>query len=659
VIDGIDPATLTWTAPEDPGCVTPYYDVVMTGVASDWSGATCVEESITATTATDFTVPSPGETIFYLVRSRNGCGDHLGHDSDLNPRSGAACAVLPKVLGDPCTLDAQCQSGFCSDGVCCQSACGGLCEICNLAQLEGLCEPVPDGQDAGDDCPTEDPSTCGTTGTCDGNRACTLYDAGTICDPAVCNGGTIFPEETCDGAGACTNTPSVPCDPFACTEDPSDCVDEPPCCLDSCLDDGHCAPDYTCLPGGECLLRDGMGCLSNTECASGFCIDGVCCESACGGLCEACNVSGLAGSCEPVPSGLGPTPECPGERCIGAEIFPPEECNGHRGCTSSLAYELCHPYICTTGAPICGSDPFCCRTDCTWDGHCAPGYRCHSSGTCRKVDGDTCLEDTECYSNTCCWEDGALFGFCRDLSTDRLNCGSCFAECVQTHGSNNCSGGVCNPVCDLGWGDCDGNLWNGCEQTFSDPDHCGGCGQECPDPPHATAGCWYAPPLIEGECEIGSCVSGWADCDFLVSNGCEIGNGPTRNSTADAIWVGEKCGDEACGFLCPTSQWEHLATVQDQGSVWFQARARECSACAAGVGFRVTLTPPAGSNFDLYVEDEHGASLGSSENPGDQQEVVWDFNASPGSSYYYWVKVVWVSGPPCATFTLRFDGRNC
>jgi hypothetical protein len=46
----------------------------------------------------------------------------------------------------------------------------------------------------------------------------------------------------------------------------------------------------------------------NDECASGFCANGVCCDSACDGACESCNQPRTTGQCTPLPNpdaGLG------------------------------------------------------------------------------------------------------------------------------------------------------------------------------------------------------------------------------------------------------------------------------------------------------------------------------------------------------------------
>lgn len=65
-------------------------------------------------------------------------------------------------LGEACTDADGCASGFCIDGVCCDSACDATCMACNVADLEGTCTNAPI------DSPDPD---CGLA-TCDGIGAC-------------------------------------------------------------------------------------------------------------------------------------------------------------------------------------------------------------------------------------------------------------------------------------------------------------------------------------------------------------------------------------------------------------------------------------------------------------------------------------------------------
>ena len=48
-------------------------------------------------------------------------------------------------MGTVCTDDASCETGFCVDGVCCQTACDAACEQCSAA---GLCDVMPTDDDA-------------------------------------------------------------------------------------------------------------------------------------------------------------------------------------------------------------------------------------------------------------------------------------------------------------------------------------------------------------------------------------------------------------------------------------------------------------------------------------------------------------------------------
>lgn len=58
-----------------------------------------------------------------------------------------------------------------------------------------------------------------------------------------------------------------------------------------------CASGDACPPGAECVAPDG--------CASNFCVDGICCDTACEGACETC---APAGTCTPVSPET--QPEC-------------------------------------------------------------------------------------------------------------------------------------------------------------------------------------------------------------------------------------------------------------------------------------------------------------------------------------------------------------
>ena len=79
------------------------------------------------------------------------------------------------VKAPACAVDADCSSGHCVDGACCNSGCAGACEACNLAGLVGTCASIPGNPDPASDCvitcatlPPLDEGTCevipGTSG---------------------------------------------------------------------------------------------------------------------------------------------------------------------------------------------------------------------------------------------------------------------------------------------------------------------------------------------------------------------------------------------------------------------------------------------------------------------------------------------------------------
>lgn len=111
---------------------------------------------------------------------------------------------------------------------------------------------------------------------------------------------------------------------------------------------------------------------------------------------------------------------------------------------------------------------------------------------------------------------------CRDLQTDKFNCGACGVVCP---GTDDCEAGLCRPsTCPTGTSRCG----TACVNLQADPGHCGGCGEVC------------APDLL---CSGGRCVC----VDGRTSCG-----GVCVNTSLD----GRHCGacDNACapGFSCVT-----------------------------------------------------------------------------------------------------------
>src|SRR5262249_5729198 len=94
-----------------------------------------------------------------------------------------------------CTADKDCQTNFCTDGVCCNERCNGACKKCNQ---EGACVPTAAGTNDSK-CQDDGRESCNQDGTCDGAGRCRLYRANTVCDPQC--------GRTCDGKGTCRGQP--------------------------------------------------------------------------------------------------------------------------------------------------------------------------------------------------------------------------------------------------------------------------------------------------------------------------------------------------------------------------------------------------------------------------------------------------------------------
>ncbi len=111
--------------------------------------------------------------------------------------------------------------------------------------------------------------------------------------------------------------------------------------------------------------------------------------------------------------------------------------------------------------------------------------------------------------------------YCVDLMTDVSHCGACRWHCPLPNAENGCSGGKCYiKKCFVGWADCNGIAEDGCEIDLnSDDNNCGKCGRVC-SLPNANAIC--AGEDGDGICEVEWCKSGWLNENGLHEDGCEV-----------------------------------------------------------------------------------------------------------------------------------------
>jgi hypothetical protein len=131
---------------------------------------------------------------------------------------------------------------------------------------------------------------------------------------------------------------------------------------------GSC-PGQACDSSGSCKVKNGTACSSASACASGFCVDGVCCENACDGTCVSCNQSGRAGKCSAYSQGSDPETEC--TFGLGACRA---TCNGAGACDYPRAGTPCG-----TGCRSCDGNGMC--ADAPDASSCATGGAGGAGGT--------------------------------------------------------------------------------------------------------------------------------------------------------------------------------------------------------------------------------------------------------------------------------------
>lgn len=145
----------------------------------------------------------------------------------------------------------------------------------------------------------------------------------------------------------------------------------------------------------------GASCDSASQCESGSCVDGFCCNTACTGQCAACDSPGQEGRCvaiqgaprgdRPACAGSDPCAQCGGVRLDACGLDEGAEC-GPSSCQAGIMYEAgrCVSGVCTDAdadncEPYnCNADG--CRTRCGTDKDCYSGYFCrvdHLLGSCR------------------------------------------------------------------------------------------------------------------------------------------------------------------------------------------------------------------------------------------------------------------------------------
>jgi hypothetical protein len=185
---------------------------------------------------------------------------------------GAELTILPAENAVRCRFDADCKTGFCTDGVCCDQRCDGVCQGCSAAHkttgADGVCGPVPPGdRDIAHRCFADNGQSCEAPDECKSGFCIDGAGAAKLCCDAPCAGSclsctqsgslgacTAVSEGACDVAcdGAHTlkkvGQPDVECAPLTCSGKT---------CRTSCASTRDCVAPFVCDEAGACVTAVG------------------------------------------------------------------------------------------------------------------------------------------------------------------------------------------------------------------------------------------------------------------------------------------------------------------------------------------------------------------------------------------------------------------
>jgi hypothetical protein len=378
------------------------------------------------------------------------CVDPGGQLATCNMSGGAQCGAGRTCLEGRCVL-VTCPSGVSGAG--CAAADGQLGECCGTTCAD----------------PLTDPSNCGTCGVscgagwCNGGVChapvnCATAPANTPCPrgltPGLCCGGACIDAVTDSACGFCglQCAAGLHCEGGFCATADGGFA---PCGAQSC------APGFSCAASSACAVVDcktageGQACAYGAPYALSDSLLGTCCGGACvltdrsAENCGACGVR-CDGVCTPNFC-LPFTPDAGGQGCAGVGCF-----DQTLGCAEN---------ICAINDAGIAQPTRLCVTD---------------RGTLGAY----------------CQIMPFVFG-CRDLRSDRQNCGQCSWQCP---GNQACVQGTCvgtNPACGNGHEDqfcsSDGGTdfvccAGGCANLHVDPANCGVCGFPCGNGQQCVAG---------------------------------------------------------------------------------------------------------------------------------------------------------------------------
>jgi MYXO-CTERM domain-containing protein len=188
-------------------------------------------------------------------------------------------------------------------------------------------------------------------------------------------------------------------------------------------------------------LGQGTTCTAPSDCASGFCVDGYCCNTACGGGaatdCFACSVAAGAsanGSC----TALNGIPCDDNNACTATDVCQAGTCVGS-GTVTCTAMDSCHTAgVCNVGTGMCTNPVKADGTMCSDGNACTQTDTC-TAGVCTGKNPVVCPTADQCHTVAAC---DPLTGMC--AVTPKPDGTTCSDGNACTMGDT-CQAGACVP----------------------------------------------------------------------------------------------------------------------------------------------------------------------------------------------------------------------
>jgi hypothetical protein len=374
-------------------------------------------------------------------------------------------------------------------------------------------------------------------------------------DGYCCNSDCAGGCNACNLAGAegtCTVMPdgsagSPTCSPYLCDgmfqTCPTTCVMNDDCIV------GHSCDNNLCKQ----KKLDGATCQNGNQCASGFCVDGFCCNTACVGNCGACNVAGVLGTCTAYAPGDPGSPSCSPYLCDGASLACPTTCD------DSVPDCVPSHYCDQPGLPTSS-----CQPDQGNGQGCTNGNEC-ASGFCPTEDLVCCADACSGTCESCLGADtGGSDGLCGFVEYAQDPADECGSQLCNGAGSCDCGlqptppGGACPMPCTS----CNGST---CLIDCSVGGACSGATITCP---------------VGFDCDIKcngntTCKNKTVQCpaDYACNVECNCGGGDVQCCQNTII----NCStDGPCALTCGSGAQQCQGTSLNCGD-------NECSASCSGI----------------------------------------------------------------------------